>query len=191
MAIVNSSKIQTGLPQFPDGIPSELQPAFIQIYNAIQNLSKAVSLYAGVDQQPSDWWSQLTLDDSLFAQNMNRVYLKCNEAIPYGGMVSPILVGTELQMRLANATNNTRFAVGMCSTENGKAAGEFAEFMMGYGLVTGIIGMTTGARYWLNTVNGQIVAAPAVGAGNIEQYIGWAMSPSRLFMSISGNFIQH
>lgn len=189
--MLNNTKIQIGLPQFPDGIPPELQQPFIQIFNAVHNLVRYLSQFAGVDQQPVEVWSQLLLDDTLFAQNMNRVYLRCNENIPFGSMAAPIAVGAELQMRLANATNNTRWTSGLCITEGGGVAGSFAEFMIGCGMVTGISGMILGARYWLNTVNGQIVNVAPVAAGNIEQFVGWAIASNRLFMNISGNFIQH
>lgn len=191
MPVINQTRLQIGLPQFPDGVPAELQQPFLQVFNAIHNLSRFLSQFAGVDPQPEDYWNQLTLDDTLFAQNMNRVYLKCNEDIPFGAIVSPIAVGAELQMRLANATNNTRWAAGICSTVGGKLTGQFAEFMLGCGLVSGISGMVLGARYWLHTTNGQIVNVAPVAAGNIEQFLGWAISSNRLLMNISGNYIQH
>lgn len=194
MAAPFNSRIITGLSQFPENVPKELVGSFMSVYSAIHNLERLLSIYAGVDPEPEDVWGQLTPDDSLFAGNLNRWYVKANENLIFGQVVSPIVSGGELQVRLANATNNTRWACGIVTAPTdaaGVLAGEFCEVMVGSALITGISGLVAGTRYWLNTVNGQVAAAAAVAAGNIEQYVGWALSSTRLLMSINGNYIQH
>ncbi len=189
--IIQSSKINLGLPQIPEGVPPELFSQFLLLYNATRNLANALSLYGGVDAQPSDFWSQLTVDDTIFDGNLNRWYVKANEAVSFGEVVSPILSGAELQVRLANATNNTRWACGIVNTVGITPIGSFCEVIVGRGMVTGISGMVAGSRYWLSTTNGAIANTPAVAAGNIEQYAGFALASNRLLFDLSGNFIQH
>jgi hypothetical protein len=186
-----TGKIQLGLPQFPEGVPPELFQVFYQVFSAIHNLSRYVSQYAGIDPEPSDIWSQLAFDDSVYSQNLNRVYMRADEAIPFGALVSPIVVGTEIRMRLANATNNTRWALGACSTESGVLLGSFGEFIIGHGMLFGISGLIAGSRYWVHTTAGQVVNAAPVAAGNIEQSAGVALTSGRFFMNLNFGFIQH
>jgi hypothetical protein len=189
---VNSSKINLGLPQLPEGVPEQLFQHFYQVYTAFQNLTRYLSQYAGVDEWDSSLWSQLGIDETIFPGTLGRWYVKQNEALTYGQAVSPIVSGAELQVRLANATNNTRWCCGIVSSQDHVSAiGEYCEVSVGVARLEGLAGMTAGQRYWLSTVNGTLANAPAVAAGNIEQLIGWALSPTRLLMNVSGYFVQH
>lgn len=188
----NYSKISIGLPQSPEGVPQELFVPLFQVYAAIQNLRQFLATYTGADELAQDLWPQVTVDETLWPGNLRRWYTKQNEAINFGSVVSPILVGSEMRVRLANATDNTRPAVGICtSNDHTPGVGNFCEITIGDGFIASIAGMTPGQRYWLSTVSGVISNVPAVAAGNIEQYVGWAMAANRLVMSINGNFIQH
>jgi len=44
------------------------------------------------------------------------------------------------------------------------------EVILGHGLVIATGAFAIGQNYWLNTVNGPILVAPPVAAGNIEQF---------------------
>lgn len=189
---VNTSKIIIGLPQSPEGVPPEIYTPMFQVYQAAQNLRSAIAQYAGVDEYSQSLWPQLSIDETLWPGNTKRWYVLQNEALNFGQAVSVINVAGIPQVRLANSTNNTRWACGIVSSFDHVAGiGNFCEVTVGDGLITGIGGLTVGTRYWLNTVDGQIVNAPTVAAGNIEQYIGWAIAANRLVMSINGNYIQH
>lgn len=185
------SRVSVGLSQLPEGVPPELFNHFYQLYNAVHNLGRQLAQFAGVDQYDPSLWSQLTPDDSIYDGNLNRWYVKADEPIAFGQVVSPFVTAGELRVRLANATNNTRWACGISSTLDLVNPGSYLEVIVGHGIISGISGMIAGQRYWLSTVNGAIANGPAVAAGNIEQYVGWALSPTRLLMSINGNFIQH
>lgn len=187
---IRSSKISTGLPQTPEGVPPELFAHFLQVYQAFGNLADALSQYAGVDSPPTDWWSQLTFDDTFYDGNMNRLIVKCNEAIAFGQLVSPIFIAGELQVRLANASTNARWACGFCITAGAHAIGERIEIKT-RGYIDGIIGMAPSARYFLSTVNGAIQAGAPVAAGNIEQVVGWAVASNRLISNLDTFWIQH
>lgn len=189
-SIQNNSLITTGLPLFPEGVPKELFSSFQTVYAAIHNLEKLLSLYSGVDSQPSDDWPQLTIDQTFFDGNLNRLVLRANEAISFGQVVTPILVGTEIQLRLANATNNTRWACGISVTGGTVPIGSFVEIKT-RGVFTGISGMIAGSRYWVSTVSGIIQNAPPVAAGNIEQVAGWAIASNRLICNFDSFYVQH
>lgn len=187
---IQTSKINLNLPQTPEDVPANLFGAFFRVYNAIQSLAAAVSKFAGVDPEPSQYWPQLTVDDSVFAGNMNRWYVQCAEAITYGAVVSAVF-GATLQVRNANATDNTRPAHGICNTVGGGSVGGYIEVLVGTGMVAGIGGMTPGTRYFLSTANGIITNAAPVAAGNIEQVVGLALASNRLLMNLNFAWVQH
>lgn len=186
----NNSLIATGLSLFPEGVPAELFSSFQTVYSAIHNLERLLSLYGGVDSQPSSDWPQLVVDQTFFDGNLNRLVLKANEAISFGQVVAPILSGGEMQLRLANATNNTRWACGISITQGTIPIGSFVEVKT-RGIFDGIGGMISGNRYWLSTVAGAVQNAPAVAAGNIEQIAGWAIASNRLICNFDSYFVQH
>lgn len=191
MALGNASKVNSGLPQLPEGVPPELYAHFVSLYNAIHNLERMISQYAGVDQSDSSIWNQLTIDDTIFAGNLNRWYVRANEAVSFGQVVSPILVGAELQVRKANATDNTKPAIGIVNSVNPVAAGDFCEVIIANGLISGISGLTAGTRYFLSTSNGLITNVAPVAAGNIEQVVGFALASNRLYMKLDWGWVQH
>lgn len=190
MATVSGSKVATGLPQMPEGVPPELFTHFYVVYSAIHNLERLIGQYAGVDSPPSDIWSQLTIDDTFYDGNLNRLYLECTEAMAYGNAVSPILSGGLLKLRLANATNNTRWCCGFVNEPGSYAIGAIVPIVT-RGLITGVSGLTVAGRYWLSTTNGLITNTAPVAAGNIEQVVGWAPNSIRLISNLDSFFIQH
>ena len=183
--MATGSRINVGLPQFPSGVPNELFSQFFTIYSAIQNLASQLSQLAGIDAQETDVWNQLTVDDTLWQINPGRIYLKQNEALNFGHCASLILSGTELQVRFANATNNTRPAIGfVTSTNHVSSVGQFCEVTVGIGLITGVASLIAPNRYFLSTTNGVVTnVAPAAG-GNIAQVVGVALAANRLLMNI-------
>lgn len=186
----NNSLITSGLPQFPEGVPSELFNSFQTVYAAIHNLERLVSLYSGADSQPQADWSQLSVDQTFFDGNLNRLVLRANEAISFGQVVAPILVAGEVQLRLANATNNTRWACGISVTPAPIPIGAFVEIKT-RGIIEGIGGMIAGSRYWVSTAAGAVQNAAPVAAGNIEQVAGWAVASNRLICNFDSFYIQH
>jgi hypothetical protein len=185
--MANDSRIIVGLPQFPENVPQELFNSFFTVYTAIHNLARSLSLYAGVDPVPEAEQSQVTVDDTIQDGNLNRWYAKANEIISFGAAVSPILVGSELQVRLANATNASRWCCGFVNSIGTFSAGQYVEIRT-RGLITGVAGMISGDRYWLSTTNGVIQNAAPAGAGNIVQVLGFALSPTRLLSNPSFYF---
>jgi len=189
MATVEGSRIETGLPSTPEGVPQELFTHFFAIYNAIHNLERLVATYTGADEQFSSL-DQITVDDTIFDGNLNRWYAVANENLNFGQAVSPILVAGDLQVRLANAVNNTKWCCGFVNSVGSHNAGETIEIRT-RGLISGVSGLTPGARYWLSTTNGLITNVAPVAAGNIEQVVGFALETTRLLCNLDSYYVQH
>jgi hypothetical protein len=190
MALVNSSRINIGLPQLPDNVPSEFFGHFQPVYTAIHNLAKQLSQYAGVDEYPSDWWNQLTVDDTIYVGGTARWYTKAYEDLSVGHCVSPIIDAGSLKVRKANATNNTKPACGFVTAIGTGAAGTEVEVMVGQGLILGVAGMTPGNRYFLSTSDGLITGVAPAAAGNIRQVVGLALASNRLLMNLNFDWTQ-
>jgi hypothetical protein len=175
----------------PDNLPPEVQGMANELYNTLQQIIFTFINKCGISQQDTAMWELLaTLPGSTIqAQNLRRIYVEASEPILLGGMVSLTNVAGALRARNANATNNTRPADGFCSTIGGVASGEVGEFILSSGIAT-VTGLTVGTRYYLSTSNGLVANGPAVAAGNIEQYIGIALSPTELYVNMQ-YWIQH
>jgi hypothetical protein len=192
MATIVGSKLQTGLPQFPSGVPDALYNQFFSIYQAISNLARQVSEFTGIDAEDQEVWNQLTVDQTVWQINPGRLYVIQNEAMAFGECASLILVGAEVQVRKANATDNTRPAYGFISSINhASSVGSFCEVTLGIGMITGVGGLAAPQRYFLSTTSGVITNGAPVAAGNIEQVVGFALAGNRLLMNITMNWIQH
>lgn len=58
------------------------------------------------------------------------------------------------------------------------------------GLMSGLTGLTPGARYYLNTTAGQVTTTPPTGAGNVVQYIGRAVSATDIAFEATDGVIR-
>lgn len=174
----------------PDDIPPEYRVAFSQLYNSIQQIISALVNNAGIGPRSfSEWTSLEGSPATLLSGNLNRLYVTASEAILYGAAISLYSSAGVLTARNANATNNIKPARGFCTTPGGIAINTVGEVQIGSG-VSPISGLTVGSPYFLSTTNGLVAAGPAVAAGNIEQYVGFAISTSFLAFNTS-YWIQH
>jgi hypothetical protein len=80
----------------------------------------------------------------------------------------------------ANATDDTEPAFGFVKTVDAES-GEVVTF----GPLDGFAGLTPGAVYYLDTVDGEITATAPSGSGSIKQKVGRAMTTTKLFVRIS------
>lgn len=184
-----NSPFSLNMPETPQTNNKELFSELAIIYNALQTLQQAISTYTGAAPPPSEYWAVLTPGETLFPQNHNRFYPISSENIAAGAVINLWNNAGVLNVRNANATNNTKPCHGYApATIVSPARGEIVLFN---GLCTSIAGMTPGQRYWLHTVNGLIVNAPPVAAGNIEQAVGLALSATVLYFITDLDFIQH
>lgn len=174
-----------------DNIDPKLRGTITEIYNAFQQLQLAIHNYLGVGQQLKTMWSQLGYANTLHLSSPTRFYAQCTENIAYGAAINLFTSGGLLKARNANATNNTKQAHGFCTVVGGILLGDYGEFILFHGLLTGFVGLTQGTRYFLSTVNGLITAVAPVAAGNIEQPLGIAMDSTALLYDFGLGFIQH
>jgi hypothetical protein len=99
-----------------------------------------------------------------------------SEALAAGDMVN-VWNSTGLKSRKADATTVGKEANGFVIAAFGSGASATVFFE---GTVSGLTGLTIGARYYLNTTAGTITATPLTGSGNVHQYIGTALSATEL-----------
>lgn len=114
----------------------------------------------------------------------NEVTALASENIAFGAAVSFHDVAGTINVRNANATNNTRPAQGFCSEPAGITTGNSGAAIVGVGAIP-IGGLTIGDSYYLSTTDGLIAPTPAVAAGNIEQFLGFAVATTSLYFNIS------
>lgn len=178
------------IAQLPPGIDPELAAAFTQVYSAIQQIIFTLIDNCGIGPRNSGEWVQLASSAvTLLGGNLNRLYVQAVEDIPYGAAVHLVAVSGKVQARLANATNSSKPARAFCTLTTGILAGEVGEVQIGTGTVL-IGGLTPGASYFLSTTSGLIAPTPAVAAGNIEQYVGFAIDTTTLTFN-TGYWVQH
>lgn len=184
------SPIQLQIGQsVPSKFDPEIRAALDPVYGAINQLFQAFTNYAGVAPQPEEDWPQLTADMTLLAQNAGRLYVPFDQTVPLGQVVHLRGVSSVLTARKADASTNARPCRAICVTPGGVTSGDYGEVML-QGCVGGLSGMTRGTNYYLSTVAGVITATAPVAAGNIEQYLGWALSSTLLWFT-PGTWIQH
>lgn len=181
------SNVNFNVPQSaPSNLPPEVQAALEPLYVALQQMIYTFNNNCGVSSQnPADWTLFAGNPFTVLASNMGRMYVRASEAIQAGAMCSFHDVSGELQVRNANATDNTKPCQGFCNVSGGIAAGNVGEIIIGSGLCP-ISGLTRGQSFWLSTSNGQITAGRPSAGGNIEQYVGFALSDTILFFNAGG-----
>lgn len=142
------------------------------------------------DQQTADEVNSLIYAINILLrqyQQDHRVIAVASEALVAGAAVSLWNNAGVLSVRNANATDNTKVAIGF--VEKAVATGTPVEILCG-GLNIYKSGLTIGAIYYLDTANGAISNVKPSGAGKIVQPVGIALTGSQLFWNGNLNFIQ-
>lgn len=174
------------------GANSEQQVAFAisDLYNFSSQVIRTFIDYCGIGPQLSADWSLFAgKSQTLLSGNLNRLYVTASEDIVFGEAISLFDNAGILNVRLANATDNTKPADGFCSSPSGIAIATVGEVILSKGRAF-VAGVALGTRYFLSTTPGNYSTAPAVGAGNIEQYLGIGIEDNYLFFN-SHYWIQH
>lgn len=178
------------IAQLPEGLPPEQQAAFSQIYSAIQQIIFSLVNNCGVGPRNVNQWVELNGNTTTVLQgNLSRFYIQATELIPFGAAVNLFNSGGTLLARNANATDGTKPCRAFCTTSGGIAAGAVGEVQVALGTIP-IAGLIPGSSYWLSTTNGLIVNGAPAAAGNLEQYVGFALSTTILAFNV-GAGIQH
>jgi hypothetical protein len=98
-----------------------------------------------------------------------------------GGEFCNIHASAGAKIRKANATDDTKPANGFVPAA---IANPGTGTMLAPGTkLTGFVGLTPGAVYYLDTVAGGIIDTPPAGAGNLVQEVGVAVSATELLFN--------
>lgn len=159
---ITSSAIDTQLGHVPSTSNQELFDELLVVYSAIQILQSELS-------------------------KTGRFVAKAEVTITAGQYVAAHLVAGTTQMRLANATDNTKWAVGFAL--GNYTAGNWGVFAS-LGDNQFLTGLTVGSQYYLDTTGGAVSTTKPVGAGKIVQPIGFALTATELITNIASNWTQ-
>lgn len=169
---------------------AEVRAQLAALHATMSQVIVALNQFCGIGTRAYSQWDYMKGSAlPLLFNNQARFYVEASESISYGQMVNLHASGGQLFARKANATNNTKPVDGFCNTQDGVSVGETAEVILRLGLAT-YSGLTPGARYYLSTTGGQVTTTAPVAAGNIEQYLGIALTSSTLLL-LAGHWIQH
>lgn len=158
---------------------------FQEIYDFIRQVILTFVRYCGIGTYDTSFWPLLANDPGqlLFEGNVNKIYVTSLGTFPKGTYISLFLNAGVLTAFKARANVIGNQADGFCNSDF--VTGQIGEMIMSRGLNPWLTGLTIGQRYWLSlTVSGSIQTTPPVAAGNVEQYIGIAVSSTELVTNI-------
>lgn len=178
--------------RLPLSPPIDPDVAIPNIYLVLQNIIRALVNSAGIsNQDPSTWSTIAGLGNFLTSGNNGRLYVPASEAIAQGALVSLFFSNGALTARNANAADNTKPADGIAALAP-IASGSVGEVQLGTGVIVAAAGtFAVGSRYFLSkTIAGAVTTTAPSSSGNIEQYVGIAVTTSLLFVNL-GYWITH
>jgi hypothetical protein len=185
-----SAGVDFRISKTPPDLTKENAASIEELYNFSRQVIRTFIDNCGIAQQLQAQWPLLVGSPRLLQSgNLNRLIVTASEAISPYAAISLTTVAGALQVRNANATNNTRICDGFCTTAAGAGAGGLCEVTLHSGIAL-FAGLTPGYRYWLSTTNGIIATGPAVAAGNVEQYLGVAIDTVHLAFNLH-YWVQH
>lgn len=180
-----NSKILLGLPSLPnDQIDPKFWSEFQLVYTAIKNLLNGVSEFGGID--PPDALEVASMDPTkyLLGANVGRWYPTTDVAITRGQLVRATNVSGANRVDLADAAGGLLNGPAIGVANETKGAGQKIEILTG-GVTDAIGGMVPGTLYYLSTTPGAIQNLRPVTPGEGIQPVGWAMTSTQLFLSVS------
>lgn len=188
-SLVNLSLPDKAPEQFTDPQARSAVELFIVSLN---NMLREFERYVGATQKDVTLWSSILASDTLIRHEAGRLYAKASENIAFGDFINLHNVAGICNIRKANAAAGiVKPARGFCSTTAGIAIGAFGEVILSQGLLT-ISGINPGDAVYLSTSPGQGSLTPAVGAGQLEQFIGFGVASNLVQIDITqGSYLQH
>lgn len=104
--------------------------------------------------------------------------IQASEALSAGNLVNVYDSGAgAVRVRKADGTTEGKEADGFVLAAVGSGQNALVYFE---GTITGLSGLTVGARYYLGTTPGGVVSAALASSGNVDQYVGRAISATEL-----------
>jgi len=108
-------------------------------------------------------------------ENYNRI---ASEALAAGDLINVWSNAGVANIRKADATIAGKEAMGF--VQSSVASGATGVSRIGNGVITGLVGLTIGATYYLSTTAGGIVTVAPSAVGNVIQKVGRAISATEL-----------
>lgn len=188
-SIVNLSLPDKAPEQFTDPQARSAVELFIVSLN---NMLREFERYVGATQKDVTLWSSLLASDTLIRHEAGRFYVQASENIAFGDLINLHNVAGVCNIRKANAAAGlVKPARGFCSTTAGILTGAFGEVILSQGLLA-ISGVVAGDTVYLSTSPGQGSLTPAVGAGQLEQFVGFGVASNLVQIDIThGSYLQH
>jgi hypothetical protein len=185
--------ITTGLPQLPALLGDEKSFAqFKPVYQAINSLSQGISTSLGLVDFSQAELQQRNQLASILTQQHRKLYVLNNTgvALAFGKVVNLYLSSGKIAAQLADATDNTKPALGVVNNALGIDPGLYGEVVIGEGYSQGIGGTTLGAIYYLSTAGNVQLARPGA-VGSIVQAVGFGLGSAGFYLDISLLFLQN
>lgn len=188
-SLINLSLPDKAPEQFTEPQPRAAVELFIVSLN---NMLREFERYVGATQKDVTLWSSLLPSDTLIRHQAGRFYVKASENIAFGDFINLHNVAGVCNVRKANAAAGlVKPARGFCSTIAGIPIGGFGEVILSQGLLA-IAGVSAGDAIYLSTSPGQGTLAAPVGAGQLEQFIGFGVASNLAMIDIThGSYLQH
>lgn len=177
----------TGLPDLPNGLKDAEFKLVAPLYMALNNLSKGL---AALNGQVTYDASELSIQSQIIGlqpQNLFKVYAKATAVLPYGAIVNLHLDAGKIGARLADCSNDTKPAHGICNVSTGLAIGEYGEIIVSYGYTGGITGTNVGEIYYLST-GGLVTNVRPTPAPKIVQAVGIGLGSLGFYLTVSPQF---
>lgn len=201
MAVDPSAKINSSINLgLAEGTPElyktpQEQSLYQLVVQTANNILSQFERFVGVTQKPMAQWSLLTPSDTLFRQNLGRLYVIFSETVAFGGLVNLFNNSGILTARNANSTTLLKRAFGYCNVNNsaqsGAGVGQYGEVILSQGLLS-VTGINPGDLMYLSSSDGQMQIGPDVTAGHLEQFIGVGIGIDLVYIDISlGRIFPH
>lgn len=188
------SPVDFRISQFPPDLPNGANggtASIEELYNFAQQVIHAFIDNCGIASQQQILWPQIALvpSQTIKSGNLNRLYVLASENILAFGAVNIWNDSGTLKVRNAHADVTGFYCDGFMTINTGVISGEYCEVTLHCG-VAQFSGLVGGARYYLSTSPGLVAPFPALGAGQVEQYVGIALDATHLAFNCH-YWIQH
>lgn len=175
--------ISAGLPDTPSGLEDKDYGLVAPLYRALGSIAQFLSSVTGnIQYEPSEM-AQADQLTKLIDNKLQKVFVQAAVTLNYGVAVSLSISGGKLVGDLADATDLTKPAFGICDVPGGIPAGSYGEIVFMKGRTLGVSGTTFGAAYYLSTA-GNVQITPPVSTGVINQIVGIGLGSAGLYVNI-------
>lgn len=175
------------VPKVPQTSDPKLSEVMEPIYAAFSAIYNNFVYACGTVSPPSSEFARLASlpQGTLQPQNLNRLVVAASGALPFGSLVKLVDTAGVITAQTAIGGLGGARAIGYCNVPGGVISGEWAEIIVGSGLLA-VAGATVGAKYYLSgTLAGAIALTPP--AEGIIQPIGFGVLPNYIYTNFFMN----